>query len=160
MSEGPRNPQLFVRDGDRILDAPAEDTAVASQYPQWPGKGVIVDGRRITIMAAQRNYRVGEEIRVIHVYEVIDARHRLFVSGPKRVKGEYVNGVLASDEEDRTGQSVEPSDYDGRVVPGPGVDFNFEITRYELSTPETLRIEWRVGPLASNTLSVDVAQSR
>ena len=59
-----------------------EDEALVRDYPQWPDKGAAVDGRRITLMTAQSSVRCGEEIRVVHVAEALDAGSRRFKRTP------------------------------------------------------------------------------
>src|SRR3954464_14167415 len=64
-------PGLFVRQGSRIVEASSEDRAVARNYPLWPDKGPLEDGRRITLLMRDAAYGVNEEIHIIHVYEVV-----------------------------------------------------------------------------------------
>jgi hypothetical protein len=45
-----RWPGLWVREGDRIADAPARDAAVARSYPRYRDKGPVAGGKRITIL--------------------------------------------------------------------------------------------------------------
>ena len=51
-----------------------------------------VGGTRLTILAKKNRYRVNEEVRIIHVLEVVEPGHRLFVMGPKPIYGEYIDG--------------------------------------------------------------------
>jgi hypothetical protein len=51
---------------------------------------------------------------------------------------------------------LEPATYDGPVLDGPGVDFNWEITSYRFAEPGRYVIVWEPGDLRSNELIVDV----
>ena len=127
-------PQLFVRQGNRVVSAPATDVAVAAGYEDWADKGAWIDGRRLTIMVDARPYRDGDVVRVIHVLEV-SAGHSLYAAGPKPVKSEYVDGRLVTPEPVPGADPLDPTSYDGPILAGPGVDFNWEITEYELKRP-------------------------
>lgn len=155
---GRGDPQLYVRREDRVVPAPAADVAVAAGYRGWPDKGPEVDGRRLTIMAAERAYRVGDVVRVIHVLEVTAGRS-LYVAGPKIVTDEYLDDRLVGPRQPAEADPLDPLSYDGPVLPGPGTDFNWEITEYELREPGATRIVWRPGGLMSNTLKVQVARA-
>ena len=149
-------PELFVRANGRVVKAPEEDIAVAEGYERWPDKGTVAEGRRITIMAARKSYAVGDTVRVVHVAEVA-AEHPVYVSGPKQVFEEYVDGRRVSAPLPKGEDPLEPASYDGPVLRGPRVDYNWEITTYELSKPGMHEIVWKPGSLASNRLSIEVA---
>jgi hypothetical protein len=144
-------PGLFMRQGDRIVEALPDDIDVAKGYPTFPGKGRIKRGRRITVMSRQTEYRVGEEVRVIHVLEVLEPGQEILAMGPKPVSGEYVDGRALTPE-----ASGEGGAYDGRVLQSPGVDYNYDITSYTFDTPGRHTIQWRMGELRSNTLDLKV----
>lgn len=147
---------LFVRLGHRIVEAPEEDQAVLRRYGSWPEKGETHDHQRLTIMTRAGAYRAGEEIRIVHVYEVTGPGKELFVMGPKPVFGECVDEVLISAPPLGAGP-FGLLRYDGRVLPSPGIDSNFEITSYRFTEPATThRIVWKVGELVSNTLVVEI----
>ena len=59
--------------------------------------------------------------------------------GPKQIQNEFVDGKLASPA--RTGLAV----YNGRVMRGPGVDFNYEISSYTFDKPSKHTIQWKGG---------------
>lgn len=145
---------LYVREGEQIVEASQEDIEVAKQYPNFKGKGDVVEGRRITIMCRKNTYRVHEEVRVIHVLEVTEAGQEIFIMGPKAVFGEYVDDHLmtpaASDQVDL---------YNGRVVSSPGVDYNYDITTYSFATPGRHTIYWHMNGLRSNTLELEIVAS-
>jgi hypothetical protein len=150
-------PGLFVRVGDAIRDAPEADQAVARSYPAWPDKGPWTGERRITIMTARTEYRTGEEARVIHVVETRDPHDELYVMGPKEVRGEHVDGALATEPAPRGQDPLEPQGlYDGMVLPGPAVDYNYDITSYRFDTPGEHQIQWRLGNLQSNILRIQI----
>jgi hypothetical protein len=102
-------------------------------------------------MCRQGTYRVGEPVRVIHVLEVVTPGEEIYVMGPKAVGGEIVDG-----------QKVTPANhgdhepYDGRVLPSPGVDYNYEITSHTFAEPGRHTIQWRLGALTSNALVVEI----
>ena len=146
-----RWPGLFVRQGDRIVEAPPEDVEVARSYPTFRDKGPVKGGRRITILSGKTRYPVGEAVRVIHVLEVLEAGQEIFAMGPKQVSGEYVDGRAATPE-----ASGEADAYDGRVLESPGVDYNYDITSYTFDSPGRHTVQWRMGELRSNTLELEV----
>jgi hypothetical protein len=146
---------MSVRDGDRLVDAPAEDVVVVRGYPAWPFKGPEVDHVRLTVMTAKTSYAVGEPIRVLHVLDVSVPGRGVYVMGPKQPTGEYLDGQLA------TGNPESPDypwvgTYDGVVLPSPAIDYNYDITSYQFGVPGTHAIQWRRGMIASNVITVDV----
>ncbi len=152
-------PGLFVREGERIVEAPGGDQAVARAYPRWPDKGALKEGRRITLLTGKTTFDVNEEIHVIHVHEVVLPGRLVYVMGPKPVYGEYVDGELVTpDPPPMSEDPFKPGVYDGRALPSPAVDYNYEITRYSFSEPGQHRIEWRIGGLRSNTLELEVVR--
>jgi hypothetical protein len=155
-----RRPTLFVRSGDDILDAPAEDVAVAERYPRWRHKGPVTDGARLTILTEKDAYHTGEEVRVIHVAEVTDPGRQVYIMGPKPVYDEYVDGKLATKSlpRDQADDPLVPLDYDGPTLPGPAVDYNYDITTYTFSQLGTHTIQWRPGELRSNSLKIEVVE--
>src|SRR4051812_40317177 len=98
---------LFEREGDRIVDAPAEDKAVLAGYLEFEDKGPVVDGYRLTILTRKTSLAVGEAARIVHVCESVSDAAELYVMGPKPVDGEYVDGVLATREP--SGNPFEPA---------------------------------------------------
>ncbi len=150
-----RWPGLYMRQGDRIVEALPEDIAVARSYPSARSKGAVVDGRRITLMCRKDVYRVNEEVRVIHVLEVLAPGQEIFIMGPKRVFGEYVDGRAVTPE-----RSDESGLYDGPVLKSPGVDYNYDITTYSFATPGRHAIQWKMGALSSNTLELEIVEGR
>lgn len=154
------NPEisLFVREGDRIVPAPPEDIEVARGYPAFSDKGAVHRGYRLTILTRSTRYRAGEEVRVIHVCEAVEPGSVLYVMGPKRVYGELVDGRMATDPPPNPEEPLVPAQpYDGRVVPGPGVDVNYEITRYRFDNPGEHTISWQLGDLVSNVRRIEVS---
>ena len=146
---------LSVRDGDRLVDAPAEDVTVARGYPAWPSKGSKFDGTQLTVMTAKTDYAVGEPIHVLHVLDVSVPGRGVYIMGPKTPAGEFVDGKPV------TGAPEIPdypwvATYDGVVLPSPAIDFNYDVTSYRFDAPGTHAIQWRLGKIASNLITVRV----
>lgn len=153
-----RWPGLYVRQGDGIVDAPAEDIAVAQRYPGTREKGPLVDGTRLTLLTQKPTYRVNESIHVIHVVEVAEPGRHVYVMGPKAIYGEYVDDQLTTELPPPESDPLAPSMYSGRVQLSPAVDYNYDITVYTFSEPGTHTLQWRMGALQSNTLLIDITQ--
>jgi hypothetical protein len=141
---------LLMRKGNEIVTALPEDIAVAQSYPATTEKGVITGGTRLTILTKKKRYHVGEEVRVIHVMEIVESGHELFIMGPKPVYGEYVDDRLV------TPPYPEVQDYDGTVLESPNVDYNYDITSYRFLGPGGHRIQWQLGEVRSNTLELEI----
>lgn len=152
-------PGLFVREGERIVEAPAEDQAVAQSYPGWPDKGSILDGKRLTILTKKTTYQVDEEIRVIHIFEAVEPGHQVYIMGPKTIYGEYLDEQSVTLTPPEGEDPLIPQFYNGRVVPSPAVDFNYEITSYSFSAPGKHKIYWKLNSLQSNTLVFEIVRS-
>jgi hypothetical protein len=151
-----RWPGLYVREGERVVDAPAADVEVARSYPQLGDKGSVTGGRRITLLTGKTVYHVGDEVRVIHVVEFIETGQLAYIMGPKPVQGEYVNDQLVTAPAPE-GDPLVPATYNGVTLPTPAVDYNFDITSYRFQTPGLYKIQWRLGSLRSNVLSIVVS---
>lgn len=128
-------------------------------YDDWPDKGAIRDDVRITIMTEKRTYEVGEEVRVLHVFEATAPGRDVHVMGPKPVHGEHVDGALAGPPSPPGDEPWIPTVYDGAVVPGPAVDHNYAATTYTFAEPGTHEIQWRLGPLQSNVLEIEIVEA-
>jgi hypothetical protein len=153
-----QEPALFVRAGDHIVPAPAEDIELARSYAQFAEKGPVHNGYRLTILTQRTMYRVGEEVRVIHICEAVAQGTQLYVMGPKPPHGECIDDIPAVDPPPNPADPLAPSGpYDGRVIPGPGVDANYEITRYRFSTPGIHTISWRPGAFVSNVRVLEIS---
>jgi len=144
-------PQLSARSGTSIVPAPPGDQAVAATYARSPIRGPLKDGVRITILTERAKYKVGDEVRVIHVLEAPEPGRELYVMGPKAIYSEYVDGV------ERTPPPPGAQTYDGAVVPSPGADFNYEVTTYRFTAPGVHRIQWRADGRESNVIELEVA---
>jgi len=155
-----RWPGLYVRDGNQIVAAPEEDISVARNYPIWRDKGQITDGKRLTILTKKTAYQVNEEVRIIHVVEVTEPGHTVYVMGPKPIYGEYMDGQLVTERLPAMEDPLAPSTYHGAVLPSPAVDYNYDITSYSFSKPGTHSFQWRLGPLESNVLTLEVAEAQ
>jgi hypothetical protein len=153
-----RFPGLSVRSGAQIVPAPEADVAVAKTYATSPTKGAWNDGRRVTILTGTLQVKADQAIRVIHVVESTRSGDALYVMGPKAVLGEHVDGKLMTDAAPAAGDPLVPAGtYDGRVQPAPAADYSYDITEYRLPVGRHV-IEWRLGPLRSNQLSIDVVE--
>lgn len=149
-------PGLFVRKGDQIVEAPAADVEVARGYARSATKGPLVDGHRLTLLTAKRVYRIGEEIRVVHVHEVAVEGEQVFPMGPKPVRGELIDGKMVTATVLADVDPFQPEVYDGVVLSSPAVDYNWEISSYRFSAPGTRTIQWKVGKFASNALVLQI----
>jgi hypothetical protein len=132
------------------MEMTPDDLALSRAYPTAEVKGPIRDGRRLTIMARKKRYNVGEEVRVIHVLEIVEPGRQLLAMGPKPVYGEYVDDRLVTPE------PVDDPIYDGLVLPSPDVDSHYEVTSYSFQDPGRHRIRWEHEGQSSNTLEIDV----
>lgn len=150
-------PGLYVRKGSDIVDAPAADVAVAKGYARSNEKGPIIEGHRLTLLTQKKTYRVGEEVRVLHVHEIAVDGDQIYPMGPKPIRGELINGKLVTPALVLDVDPFLPDVYDGPVLPSPAVDYNWEITSYRFSAPGVRTIQWKLGKFESNALSIDVS---
>ncbi len=127
------------------------DSQLVDHYDEWPDKGEVKDGRRLTIMTARGRYAVGEEVRVLHVVEATEPGVELYLMGPKEVFGEVVDGHVAHPLPEGV-DPFAPLEYDGRVSTGPGIDSNYDVTTYTFDTPGEHQIVWQVAGWTSNVL--------
>lgn len=147
-------PGLFKwRDGV-VVEAPAVDVDVAKNYPWFADKGPLVSGMRLTVMSQKLRYRLGEEVRVVHVVEVVEPGRELYVVGPKPIYGECIDGVLVTPAP--PDDVWEPATYNGPTLPSPAVDYNYDITSYRFNRLGVHTIQWRIGNLRSNELAIEV----
>jgi hypothetical protein len=137
----------------------AADHAVAQQYEAYPDKGPLTAGGRITIMTAKAQYGVGEEVRVIHLHEVLESGVPVYVMGPKPVLGEYLDNRLVTKPSSESDDPLSQGVYDGVTVPGPFVDANYDVTCYTFSSRGTHEVQWRWVSLRSNTLVLRVTDA-
>lgn len=140
----------------RAVPATDADRALADGYPTWPDPGAERDGYRLTLLTATPRVTVGEPVRVVHVVESTATDRPLFVMGPKDVLGELVDGAPATDPAPDGERTLQPASYDGRVLPGPGVDAHYDVTEYVFDAPGTHTVQWVLGELRSNVLTVEV----
>lgn len=154
---GAMSEEASFRRVDPLLSPPQEDAQLLTTYDSFSDKGVPESGYRLTLMTATPSVAVGEVIRIVHVCESVSASSPLYVMGPKPVWGEYVDDVLATDLPPDPGSPFELSSYDGRVLPGPGVDINYEVTRYQFTDPGVHTVQWRLEPTVSNVLRFTVS---
>lgn len=150
---------MAVRQGLRLSKTmtEADQFAATLAYATWPDKGMIVRGRRLTILTMRECVRPNETTQIIHVAEAIDPSAVLYTMGPKAVLGEQVDGKLVTAPEVEDGDALLPPGlYDGPVVPGPAVDYGYEMSTYRFETPGVHRIVWHLGDLVSNELLIFV----
>lgn len=153
-----RWPGLYVRRGDQIVDASAQDSAVAQRYPTTTEKGALVDGTRLTLLTEKQTYRVNEPIHVIHVTEVTALGRHVYVMGPKPIYGEYVDDQLVTKLPPSNEDPLAPSMYSGRVLPSPALDYNYDITVYSFAEPGIHHLQWKMGALHSNVLTLMITK--
>ena len=113
-------------------------------------------GYRLTIRSAVTSVAVGDAVRVVHVCESVAEGAELYVMGPKPVYDEYVDDIRATDRPPAGEDPFAPASYDGRVLPGPGVDTNYEVIEYAFTSPGEHTVQWRLGEKGSNTLRFTV----
>jgi hypothetical protein len=149
----------YDRDIDRskFMKSPQEDVEVLRGYPRSTEKGPLTGPHRerLTILTAKKIYAQGEAVRVLHVHEITLPGGQLFVMGPKGIFGEYIDGRLVSYLAE-----AEPSSYDGRVLPSPNVDDNYESSIYKMP-PGVHTLQWKFKTLSgtyleSNVLRVEI----
>ncbi len=153
-----RSPQLFVRQGNRIEEAPEADHAVARKYPAYENKGPVTNGIRVTVLSEKLLYQLNEPVRVIHVFEATEPGIDVHIMGPKTAHGEFVDGVLRTTKPP-TAQYPWVGVYDGAVLPSPDVDYNYEINSYTFSEAGRHTIQWKPGQLESNVLVINIEGS-
>jgi len=151
--------QTFDNRTKTFVDAPESDQKIIRDYPFWIDKGPLIDNTRVTLTTAKLQPAVGEAIRVAHIVEEMARGRLLYIVGPKLIRDEFVNDVLATTA---TKNSFDypwlPISYDGAVQPSPGIDYNFEITEYRFDIPGIYCIQWRPGRYRSNVLLITVDQ--
>ena len=149
-------PEIFmVENGVQIL-APPEVHAMRDSFATYPTRGRAREGCRLTIMAPKQTYERGEAVIVAHFVESVTSEKNLYLMGPKPVTGEYVDGHLATAPSSQEPEPWVPSNYDGRVLKGPGIDAHFEATVYRFQDIGLHTIAWNPGKFKSNTLSIQV----
>jgi hypothetical protein len=131
---------------------------VSRAYADWHDKGSVVNGKRLTLMAEPTSVRPGDEVRVLHVFERTQPGGWLYVMGPKTPYGEYADGRLVTEPPPAADDPLAPAEYDGETLPSPDIDTNFEVTVYSFDEPGRHEIVWELGPLRSNTLTIDVVE--
>jgi hypothetical protein len=142
---------------DAPTNRPVDDTDVMRRYSTSVIKGNWVGHRRLTILTARAQVRIGEPVRVIHIVEITRPGDQLCVTGPKAVLGEHVDGVLRTGSAPAIGDPLAPTGRpEDRVAPAPAVDDNWDITEYTFDTAGRHTIEWKLGELVSNLLAIEV----
>lgn len=151
--------QLFDDPSRRVVDATEADQQLVRNYPDWLDKGPPADGTRLTLTTARLDVAVGDALRIAHIVEEQAAGRLLFGVGPKPVRDEFIDGVLATAATPGPGDYPWlPPSYDGEAAPAPGIDDNFEITEYRFDRPGQHRIQWCPGSYRSNVLRLTVRE--
>ena len=75
-------------------------------------------------MTKKSQYKVGEPIRILHIFEAVKSGIQVSIMGPKMIYNEYVDGKLVT----KKGPGM--AAYNGAVIDRPIADFNYEITTY------------------------------
>jgi len=130
---------LYERREGKIVRASPEDLALARTYGSFSNKGPLKDGQRITILTAKNMYKVGEEVRVLHILEAVAPGITVWVMGPKGIYGEFIDSKLVSATEPG------PTAYDGLMTQSPYADFNYDITKYTFTQPGKHTLQWKGG---------------
>jgi hypothetical protein len=138
------------------VDEGPDRDLVREAYRGWEDKGPVVDGRRLTVLSAATRVAPGQPALVYHVAEVTEPGRTLWIAGPKAVVGEYVDGAPVTPPPPPDEDPLEPLFYDGKTLPSPGLDLGWEVTEYAFDQPGRHDIQWRLGDLVSNVLTVDV----
>jgi len=153
-------PPIFLpevrRSGWEARSATSDDRDVAAAYFEWPDKGDLIDGIRLTVMSGRTSGIVGGEFRIVHALEIVVPGRELYVMGPKPVLGEYVDDQLVSRPAPDDEEAWIPVDYDGATVPSPGVDCNYAVSCLWFSSAGTRTVSWQLGPLRSNQLRLRI----
>jgi hypothetical protein len=147
---------LFERRDGEIVPATDDDQELARSYLGFSGKGSIYNGCRVTILTTRHALAVGETLRVLHVVEFVEPGHVAYIVGPKPVYDEYVDDAIATAASPH-GEALAPLEYNGRTLPSPVVDYNYEITTYRFDRPGVYEVQWRPGDMRSNILTIKVA---
>lgn len=141
------------RVGDELRNIDAAGEAVIQSYHRFEGKPELVEGRRITLLSEVQTARVGDTIRIFHVYEDQRPEAELYVMGPKAIHGLCIDGKCV-EPAGALGDYPEVGVYDGRVIEQPGWDYNFEISKLVFDKEGEHTMEWITCGLVSNVVRV------
>jgi hypothetical protein len=112
-------------------------------------------------MADKERYKVGEQVRIVHVLEAVDPGLKIYAMGPKPVYDEYIDGKNVCPK-----RADAASVYDGVVLRSPAADFHYDITSHAFAKPGRHTIQWKGGGhpiegdlgLESNVLTINVVE--
>ena len=90
---------------------------------------------QLTLMTAKTDYTVGEPIHVLHVLDASMPGRGVYIMGPKRPTGEYLDGKLAT-EAPEIPDYPWVATYDGVVLESPAIDYNYDVTSYRFDEAE------------------------
>jgi len=151
------NGLYFYSDDGEIMPGTISDMNTLKNYIDYKDKGKLKNNSRVTIMSAQKGYKIDEEVRIIHVYESLAEGQELLTNSPKKIYDEYINDSLKTE---KSPDSNYPWVflYDGGIDESPGLDYGFDITRYMFSEKGTYEIQWKPGAMESNILKITVSE--
>lgn len=139
------------------MDMSDKDMIAAKEYTEWSEKGLVKDGRRVTIISKKKNYEINELVNIQHFLEATIPGYKMYIMGPKAIFDEYINGRLQGKTLKAKNQDpFIPTSYDGRVKESPAIDGNYQITSYIFSEPGVYEICWQPGKWKSNILKIEV----
>ncbi|MFN8393848.1 MAG: hypothetical protein U0176_04155 [Bacteroidia bacterium] len=139
--------------GTTFIDIDSAGARMIRSYHTFPDKGPMRGRRRITLLPEFTRVKVGDTIRIFHIYEDIKPGGELMTMGPKPVRGVWVDGVCNALPDKRLtypGLMM----YDGIVRFGPDWDYNFQLTRVTFTTPGEHQVIWKVWGLKSNMVRI------
>ena len=134
----PQPTELFERSGDKIIAASAAVLALARTYREFKYKGEVVNGVRKTIMTRKRSYKIGEPVRVIHVFESVQYGPAMSTMGPEPICSEFVDGRHVEYKSCSGSRSI-----GWGYTRNPTVNFNFDISTFRFDEPGIHTIRWK-----------------
>lgn len=141
--------------GKTFIDIDSAGARTIRSYHTFPDKGPMRGKRRITLIPEFTHAKVGDTIRIFHIYEDTHPDGELMTMGPKPVRGVWIDGICNALPDKRLtypGLMV----YDGIVRRGPDWDYNFNLTRVTFTTPGLHQVIWKVWGLKSNLVTIKV----
>ncbi len=146
------------RVGDEWHELPNEDTKCLREYSTSNSKGKWSQDRRISILTDHLTAKVGETIKIFHVFEDRSIGQELYIMGPKLVYGVWTDGKCTSAVPEGLAEYPFTLIYDGRTLPSPGWDYNFAFTTVSFNAIGKHEVVWKIGDLESNQLSISIVE--
>ena len=144
---------IFV--GKELVHADTQTEDLIKSYFTRKDKGKWLDGRRLTIFSDLPTISIGDTVQIFHIYEDCNPKADLYVMGPKRIRGLWVDGKCIDDGDMNT-PYPDVDFYQGMTIQCPGWDYNFEITKLTFSEPGQHEIVWKTAGLISNICRIEV----